>query len=401
MAAGVPPTAPPEHEEGGTGQEIMRRKGEHLELALEGAPESAPGPGWADLRLVHEALPELDLEEVDLTVELLGRRLAAPLVIAGMTGGHEQAREINTTLARAAERHGLAMGLGSQRAALERPELEGTYRVAREGAPSAFLIANLGAAQLVAQPGRRALGLEDVRRAVDMVRADALAIHLNFLEESIQPEGDRRSRGCAAAIRSLAAQIEVPVIAKETGAGMSRETALQLAELGVAALDVGGAGGTNFAAIERRRAARQGDARGEGLGETLHDWGIPTAVSVVCAAGAGLPVIATGGVRSGLDAAKALALGAHSAGVGRPLLEAAASGPAAVDAWIGRFLEELRTVLMLTGSRDVGALRARRVVVLGQVRRWLDDLGCEPQPRPPGPKRPPSGPPGPLPGAPE
>jgi isopentenyl-diphosphate Delta-isomerase len=380
MAASGPPAAPPERGEEAEGG-IRRRKREHLELALEGGPGSASGPGWADVRLVHEALPELDLEDIDLAVDLLGRRLAAPLVIAGMTGGHEQAGKVNATLARAAERHGLAMGLGSQRAALERPELAGTYAVARDEAASAFLIANVGAAQLIAQPGREPLGLEAVRRAIDMVRADALAIHLNFLEESIQPEGDRRSRGCAAAIRSLAAGLELPVIAKETGAGMSPRTALQLAELGVAALDVGGAGGTNFAAIERRRAARQGDARGEGLGETLHDWGIPTAASVVCAAPAGVPVIATGGVRSGLDAAKALALGAHAVGVGRPLLEAAMRGPMAVDEWIGRFLEELRTALMLTGSPNVAAMRGQPVVVLGEVRRWLEDLGCEAPPR--------------------
>lgn len=355
-----------------------------MELALERTVPSAAEPGWSDVRLVHDGLPEVDLDEVDLTVDLLDRQLSAPLVIAGMTGGYEQAGKINATLARAAERHGIAMGLGSQRVALEQPELVSTYAAAREHAPSALLIANLGAAQLIAQPGHAPLGLEAAERAVDMVRADALAIHLNVLEESIQPEGDRRSRGCAAAIGALAAQLKLPLVAKETGAGMSRETALRLAELGVAALDVGGSGGTNFAAIERVRAARRGDARGERLGGTLHDWGIPTAVSVVCATAAGLPVIATGGVRSGLDAAKALALGARAVGVGRPLLEAAQHGTAAVDDWIERFLDELRTALMLTGSPNVALLRNRPVVLLGQVRRWLEDLGCEPT-RSPGP----------------
>jgi len=361
---------------------IERRKEEHIELALASEGAVARGPGWSDVRLVHEALPEVDLEEVDTSVELLGKRLSAPLVIAGMTGGHERAGEINATLARAAERHGLAMGLGSQRAALQRPELAATYAVARDEAPSAFLIANLGAAQLIAQPGQDGLSLAAVQRAVEMVRADALAIHLNFLEESIQPEGDRRSRGCAAAIGSLAASLEQPVIAKETGAGMSRATARRLAELGVAALDVGGSGGTNFASIERRRAELHGDERGETLGGTLHEWGIPTAVSVACVAPVGLPTIATGGVRSGLDAAKALALGADAVGVGRPLLEAALRGEAALDEWIERFLEELRATLMLTGSPDLAALRARPLVVFGELRRWLEDLGCEPPRRP-------------------
>jgi isopentenyl-diphosphate Delta-isomerase len=379
MAAPEPPSASSERAQDEPA--ILSRKREHMELALAGAPEAAPGAGWADVRLVHEALPEVDLDQVDLSVDLLGRRLKAPLVIAGMTGGHENAAAVNGTLAGAAERHGLAMGLGSQRAALERPELTHSYAVAREQAPGAFLIANLGVAQLIAQPGRQPLGLAEARRAVAMIEADALAIHLNFLEEIVQPEGDRRARGGAAAIRSLVGEVEVPVIAKETGAGMAPDTAVRLAELGVAAIDVGGAGGTNFAAIERLRADRRGDVRGVGLGETLHDWGIPTAVSVACASAAQLPVIATGGVRSGLDAAKAMALGAQAVGVARPLLEAAARGEDAVEAWIARFIEELRAALMLTGSANVAALRDRPVVVLGQVRRWLEDLGCVPDGR--------------------
>lgn len=356
---------------------IAQRKAEHFELGVGEPVDSAGEPGWRDIRLAHEALPEVDLDEIDLSVELLGRHLASPLVVAGMTGGHDRAREINATLGRAAERYRLAMGVGSQRAALREPVLAASYAVAREQAPNGFLVANLGAAQLVDQHGDLRIDVTEVQWAVDMIRADALAIHLNFLEESVQPEGDRRTRGCAAAIEALTRALEVPVVAKETGAGMSRETALRLRDVGVAALDVGGAGGTNFAIIERLRAERQGDARGARLGEVLRDWGIPTAVSVVGAAAASLPIIATGGVRSGLDAAKALALGATAVGVGQPLLAAAVRGPAAVDEWIEHFLEELRTVLLLTGSRSVGMLRARPLVVLGTTRRWLDDLGYE------------------------
>lgn len=353
-----------------------RRKDEHLDLARTRRVEP-PGtaPGWTDVTLVHEALPEVDLDEIDLSVRFLGRRLALPLVIAAMTGGHEGAAEINATLAAAAERHGLAMGLGSQRVALRDPGLAGTYAVAREHAPTAFLIGNIGAAQLIEQPGGPPLSPADARRAVEMIRADALAVHLNFLEECVQPEGDRRSRGCAAAIRDLAGGLGVPVIAKETGAGMSRDTAVRLRDLGAAALDVGGAGGTSFAVIERMRAQRQGDGRGAGLGESLAGWGVPTAVSVAGAAGAGLPVIATGGVRGGLDAAKALALGATAVGVARPLLVAAAEGAAAVDAWIEQFREELRAVLMLTGCTRPADLRLRPRVVHGETRHWLEDLG--------------------------
>jgi len=356
----------------------MRRKAEHLELALERPGEAAGGPGWADVELVHEALPEVDLDEVDLGIELLGRSLGAPLVIAGMTGGHEGALEINAILARAAERHGLAMGVGSQRAALLDPALTPSYAVVREQAPSAFVIGNIGAAQLIGQDERPALGLEDLRSAVAMVEANAMVIHLNFLEESVQPEGDRRSRGCAEAIRAVAAGLDVPVLAKETGAGIAPGTARRLRELGVAALDVGGSGGTNFAAIERVRAERQGDARGVALGKALADWGVSTAVSVAGAVTSGLPVIATGGIRSGLDAAKALALGATAVGVARPLLMAATEGDAAVDAWIEGFLRELRAVLMLTGCSKAAALGERRVVVRGRTWDWLRDLELEP-----------------------
>jgi isopentenyl-diphosphate delta-isomerase len=333
------------------------------------------GPGWEDVRLLHNALPELDRDAVDLSVEFLGTRLRAPLVIAGMTGGHRMAHEVNAVLARAAERHGLAMGVGSQRAALRRPDLDYTYRVVREQAPSAFLIGNVGAPQLIQQASTPALSLDEVQTAISMIDANALAVHLNFLQESVMPEGERRAAGCAHAIRQLAAHISTPLIAKETGAGLSRPTALKLKELGVAALDVGGVGGTSFAAVEALRAEAQGHASGQRLGEVLRDWGVPTPVAVVGALHSGLPVIATGGIRGGLDAARALALGACMVGVARPLLQAALEGDAAVDRWIDQLLHELRTVLFLTGSPDLHALRATRPLVLGQTSAWLEQLG--------------------------
>jgi isopentenyl-diphosphate delta-isomerase len=354
---------------------VEARKAEHLQVTATRDVSTRVGPGWADIQLIHEALPEIDLDAVDLGCEFLGKKLRAPLAISAMTGGHAMARELNAVLARAAERHGLAMGVGSQRAALRNTQLAYTYTVVRDEAPSSFLIANIGAPQLVDQSSGPALGVEEARAAIAMIEADALAVHLNFLEESIQPEGDRRAEGCAAAIRAIVSVAGVPLIAKETGAGVSRASALRLRDLGLAALDVGGVGGTSFAAIEGLRAEAQGDERGRRLGELLRDWGVPTAVAVIGATAAGFPIIATGGVRSGLDAAKALAIGASLVGVARPLLQAAMEGDAAVDAWIEQFLEELRTVLFLTGSRTIAELQARPRVVLGETRAWLEQLG--------------------------
>ena len=355
---------------------IESRKADHLRLSATGDVDAAGGAGWQDVQLVHEALPEIDQAEIDLHVDFLGKRLRAPLVIAGMTGGHRTAHDVNAVLARAAERHGLAMGGGSQRAALRRADLAYTYTVVREEATNALLIGNIGAPQLIAQEhDDPPLDLDQVTAAIRMIKADALAVHLNFLQESVQPEGERRARGCADAIRRVAASVDVPLIAKETGAGMSRSTAQRLKQLGVAALDVGGTGGTSFAAVEGLRAEAQGAAAAQRLGDVFRDWGIPTPVSLAAVAPAGLPVIATGGIRTGLDAAKALALGATLVGVARPLLQAALAGDQAVDAWIAQFLSELRTTLFLTGSVDVDAVGDKPRVVTGATRDWIAQLG--------------------------
>jgi isopentenyl-diphosphate Delta-isomerase len=357
---------------------IEGRKADHLRLAAEADVEASAAAGWSDVRLVHEALPSIDLCDVELQTEFLGKHLEAPLVIAGMTGGHRAAHQVNAVLARATERYGLAMGVGSQRAALRRADLAYTYTVVRERAPTALLIANIGAPQLIAQDGTPALTPAEVGEAIDMIQANALAVHLNYLQESVQPEGERRARGVGEAIAELVQRVPVPVIAKETGAGMTRETALRLRDLGVQALDVGGVGGTSFAAVEGMRAEAHGDTAGQRLGALLRDWGVPTAVSTVGAREANLPIIATGGVRSGLDAARALALGATLVGVARPLLHAALEGDHAVEEWIEQFLAELRTVLFLTGSASVRALRDKPRVLVGQTREWLVQLGYAP-----------------------
>jgi isopentenyl-diphosphate delta-isomerase len=356
-------------------EDIPQRKLEHVEITTRQAVTGSTGAGWADVRLLHACLPEVDKDAVDLTIELLGHRLRAPVVIAGMTGGHPQAAPINATLARAAEVYGLAMGVGSQRAALRAPALAATYAVAREAAPTALLMANVGLPQLLDQRDQPALTLAEIRSAIDAIRANALVVHLNYLQEVVQPEGETRAHGALAALARLCATLPLPVVAKETGAGMTAAQAVLLHGAGVQALDVGGAGGTSFALVEAVRAAARGLSGAERLGQLYEGWGVPTAVSVVEAATVGLPIIATGGVRSGLDAAKALALGATAVGIARPALAAALQGYDALTRWLDQFLEELRVALFLTGSANVAALGRQPRIILGPTRHWLRQLG--------------------------
>lgn len=352
-------------------EDISTRKADHIDITTQRPVTPSTSPGWEDVQLYHRALPEIDLADVDTTVSFLGHQLRAPLVIASMTGGHPRAEEVNRRLASAAQQFGLAMGVGSQRAAIRRPELLGTYRVAREAAPDVFLISNVGAPQLVDQGQEPALTVQHVRDLVASMEANALAIHLNYLQEVVQPEGDTHARGALAAIQRICEAIDVPVIAKETGAGIARPDAARLKAAGVGALDVGGAGGTSFALVESFRAGDRGLASAERLGQTLGGWGLPTAVSIVECAGLGLPVIATGGIRSGLDAAKAIALGADLVGIARPLMTAALESEAAIEGYIEDFLRALRAAMFLTGSATLADLRQADRVVLGRTAEWL------------------------------
>ncbi|MDO5846092.1 MAG: type 2 isopentenyl-diphosphate Delta-isomerase [Methanocorpusculum sp.] len=334
------------------------RKLDHLRLCAEQDVVFGDA-GFGDVRLVHNALPECSLDEIDTRVNFLGHRLASPLFIAAITGGHPGTTEINRTLAAAAESRGLAIGVGSQRAALEDASLEDSFRVVRDTAPHAFVAGNLGAAQLVSY------GVEGAERAVEMIDADALCIHLNFLQEAIQPEGDRSAAGVLAAIRETAHELSVPVIVKETGSGISRETAASLFAAGCAALDVGGFGGTSWARIEGLRA---GDKTAQTLGRTFLEWGIPTAVSVfeVAQVKSG-PVICTGGLHTGLDIAKAAALGADMGGMALALLTPALAGTDALCAKIDAVIRELRTAMFLTGAQNMEALAHVRYYLTGNV----------------------------------
>jgi isopentenyl-diphosphate delta-isomerase len=357
--------------------EIERRKAEHVSVSLTHDISAPQAASWADIRLVHRALPEVDLDAIDTSTVYLGRHLRHPIFISSLTGGHPDVAAINERLAVIAQEYGLAMGVGSQRAALVAPELAATYRIARERAPNAFLIANVGAPQLIAQRNKPAFTSDDARAAVEMIGADALAVHLNFLQEAAQPEGDRNARGALEALHALSTRVSVPVIAKETGAGVSYETAAQLVAAGVAAIDVGGAGGSSMAAIEAQRAEARGDRRASAIGALYRDWGAPTPIAVIetRAAARALPITATGGVRSGLDAARALALGASLVGMGFPFLKAAAESEDAVRAFLDQFLAELRVAMQLTGAASLDALRQVPVVVTGATREWVELRG--------------------------
>jgi isopentenyl-diphosphate delta-isomerase len=358
-------------------EEVKQRKIEHVSVALGQDVSVAQRANWNDIQFVHQALPEVDLDEIDTSVTFLGRKLRYPIFISSLTGGHPDVTSINANLARAAQRYDLALGVGSQRAAIVNPDVSNSYAVTRQQAPNTFLIANIGAPQLIKQARHEPFTLEQVQRAIDMIGADALAVHMNSLQEAAQPEGDRRAVGEAAALKALTARLLLPVIAKETGAGVCREQALLLRSCGVAAIDVGGAGGSSMSAMEAARSEARGDERTRNIGLLYRDWGIATPIAVVEAGTAHLPLISTGGVRNGLDMARALALGATLVGMGFPFLKAASQSYEAVCELLERVIAELKVAMQLSGAATITALQQVDIVVTGETRNWLTMRGFE------------------------
>ena len=327
------------------------RKAEHLRICLEDDVQFRNlTNGLDEYRFTHSCLPELDLSEIDLSTQFLNKTLNAPILISSMTGGTEQAKIINTRLARAAQKYGLAMGVGSQRIAVENPNVAHTFAV-RSLAPEAVLLANLGAVQL-----NYTYGLEQCLRAVDILEADGLILHLNPLQECIQPNGDTKFRGLLGKIKQLCQQLDVPVIVKEVGNGISPSIATKLIDAGVAAIDVAGAGGTSWAKVESERAENNLQRR---LGRTFADWGIPTADCIVQIRQqySDLPLIASGGLRNGVEVAKAIALGADLAGLAFPFLQAASQSESALDEAIELLIAEIKTVLFCTGNANLTKLQ--------------------------------------------
>ncbi len=343
------------------------RKGEHIRVVLD-EDVGAKGVVTGFQRFFFEncALPELDLDEIDLSTELFGRRLRAPLLISSMTGGTARAGGINRRLAEAAQAHGVAMGLGSQRVMIETPDLAATFRV-RHLAPDILLFANLGAVQLA-----RGFGADQALRAVETIEADALFLHLNPLQEAVQLGGDRNWRGVLDRIEALAAALPVPLVVKEVGNGIGAALATRLIGCGVAGIDVAGAGGTSWSEVE---ACRQPDPWKREIAHSFAGWGIPTAAALIDAVSAipDSPVFASGGIRDGIDAAKAIRLGAAAVGTAAPVLRDAADSVEAVSERIGRIVEELRIAAFCTGSADLEALRC---AVLRRVVDWRPVPGC-------------------------
>jgi len=330
---------------------IQARKDDHIRISSEKDVQSSLTTGLEDIHLIHEALPEINLDEIELSISLFNKRLSAPILISSMTGGTPNTLRINQMLAEAASELGLAMAVGSQRAAIEQPQLASTFQV-KKFAPLSLLFANLGAIQL-----NMGYGIDECLRAVEMIEADALMLHLNPLQEALQPGGNTHFANLLSKIEMVCKKMPVPVIVKEVGWGISANTAQRLAQAGVAAIDVAGAGGTSWSQVESFRIS---DAYQSEIAGTFKGWGIPTAktIQLVKQNAPNVLIFASGGLRNGLDIAKCLALGAKLGGLAHPLLLAANLSYAHLLATLNRYIKELQICLFLTGRKNVNTFDA-------------------------------------------
>jgi isopentenyl-diphosphate delta-isomerase len=343
---------------------IKQRKKEGIDIPLQKNVQAKTASTYLEyVRLVHNALPELDYDDIDTSTTFLRKRFSAPIIIDSMTGGADEATVINSRLGELAEKYGFGMGVGSQRAGLKSEELAATYSIARKNAPNAFLIANIGGAQLA-----KGLTVDEAKRIVKMISANALVVHLNPLQELVQPEGEPRYKGVLAKISELAKTIDVPLIVKEVGAGISKEVAIKLEMANVSAINIAGAGGTSWAGVEKLRAEFAKDDLKKRLGEVFWDWGIPTAASLIEVRRAvKLPLIASGGLRDGLEVAKCIVLGADMAAMAYPFLRTAAQSSESLFAFADTILAELKSTMFLVGAKNIDALASSRYILTGTL----------------------------------
>jgi isopentenyl-diphosphate delta-isomerase len=348
---------------------IMKdRKMDHIEICAHG--EVVPDYCyWDDIKLVHEALPELDADDIDMSVNVLGKKLQFPFIVTAITGGFPGAKKINANIAEACAEFGIGMGVGSQRAAIEKIDKKSYEIIKKYDVP--LVIGNVGAPQLIKQKNKDAFTDEMINEAMKLIDADVMAVHLNFLQEVVQPEGDTNALGCYDRIRSLAKKF--PIMIKETGAGISPRTAKRLSGIGIKGIDIAGMGGTSFAAVEMYRAAAKNEFVRAAVGDAFFDWGIPAPVSLMSLK-TDIPIIASGGIVSGLHAANSIALGACCAGGAGLILNAAMESADAVKKALTIIREEFRAAMMLTGSKNVAALASAGRVILGRTKEWMGQL---------------------------
>jgi len=331
------------------------RKDEHVRIAIEENVSTSHNE-WDDVKLIHNALPEINKNDIDISMKLFGKKLGAPLIIAGMTGGYTKAKKINENLAEAAEKFQIGMGVGSQRAALEKSELIGTYSIVKDyNIPLRF--ANIGASQIALWGHKKTLN--NAQKMIEMIDAHVFIVCLNFLQEAVMSEGESNAKGCFDSIKKLAEDLDIPVVVKESGAGISFNVAKKLSKTRISGIDVGGASGTSFAAIEHYRSKLRFDRLHERGGKTFRNWGIPTPKCILEVGDATdwkLPIIATGGIRNGLDAAKALALGASCAGVAHTFLKPATKSKHSTLFEVEAIVKELRAAMFLVGADRISKL---------------------------------------------
>ena len=351
---------------------ILQRKDDHLNITLQ-HPSTSRKTSWLEhITLIHQAFPQFNVQDIDTSTTFLGRAITAPVILGALTGGTSKGKEINGQIATIAEQFQLPMMLGSQRIALEHPQTAKTFSIARKKAPTTLIIANIGIAQLSALHS-----IENLERLVQMVEADAMAIHLNALQETIQPGGDThfdKSLQTLLAIRDLSRQLHLPLIVKETGAGLSREVVQLLTKHQISIIDVAGRGGTSFSMIEHFRAKQMHDTVRSSAGETFRDWGVPTAASIIEARSICPPsvqIIGSGGIRTGLDIAKVLAIGADLSAIAKPLLEHCAQGHHTLQTYIETIIYELQVAMFLTGRKTLQDLPQSQYIIQSPLKDWL------------------------------